>query len=569
MTPSTVEEMSRIVADALRGSGDPLGVQAPLWRALAMWAAHPVEAAQLGLRVWDAALRWQQFVGERLLGLPAEPPFPPVADDDRWDHPAWQQNPFFAAWQQAYLGATRLVQDALYATPGLEEKERRQAAFWHRTWANALAPTNFFWTNPEAVRRATASEGQSVWAGFKRFLGDVAAGQVRMTRVEDFRVGENLATTPGQVVARNALAEVIRYHPTQAKVHRRPVVIVPPWINKFYILDLTPEKSLVRYLLDAGFDVFILSWRNPGPEFAETTFDDYLRKGIDHAVQTALASTGSDRVHAAGYCLGGTALACYAAAMAARHGEGQGPLASATFFTTLVDFSAPGDIEVFVTPASVNYLCHRMRLSGGLEGSEMATAFRLLRPNSLIWHYVVHGWLYGEEPPPFDVLYWNMDTTRMPAAMHGWYLRELYLHNRLVQPQALTLLDVPIDLRRISVPVYAVGCEDDHIAPWGQTFQLLKHVRGPRRYVLSNSGHILGIVNPPRNPSKRHYRVGDFAGIIPKAQEWQEQTTPLPNSWWPDWTAWLAREGGGLTDASDPSHWPNLGAAPGRYVFNR
>ncbi|MEJ5269609.1 MAG: PHA/PHB synthase family protein [Hydrogenophilus thermoluteolus] len=563
---STPERMAEVLHHMAEESWDPIGVSAPLLHALFSWGAHPLEANALWWRAAEDSARWQQFVWQRVLGeADAPPPFPPVADDTRWDHPAWQTHPFWAGWQQAYLGATRLMQDALYATPGLSEKERRRAAFWHRTFANALAPTNFFWSNPEAQRRALATSGASLWQGMKNFWADVAAGQVRMSRTDDFRVGDNLATTPGQVVARNALAEVIRYHPATPNQYARPLVIVPPWINKFYILDLTPQKSLVRFLRDAGFDLFIISWRNPTAEMAATTFEEYLRLGIDCAVETARTLSGSDKVQAVGYCLGGTALASYAAAKGAEQGS-ETPLASATFFTTLVDFSAPGDIEVFVDPGTVRYLCHKMRLTGYLDGAEMAAAFRLLRANSLIWHYVVHGWLYGEEPSPFDVLYWNMDTTRMPAAMHCWYLRELYLKNRLVRPGALQLMGQPIDLRAITVPVYAVGAEDDHIAPWRQTYQLLKHVRGPKRYVLSSSGHILGIVNPPKDPPKRHYRVSDFAMLVPKAEEWFAATDPQPNSWWSDWVLWLQREAGERKTAADPETWPNLGAAPGRYV---
>jgi len=567
---STPEQIANVVHQMTESSWDPIGMAAPLWHAQAAWWFHPLEASHWAWRAGEASGEWWRFFWHRLVGdYSAPPPFPPVADDTRWDHPAWQNNPFWSAWQQAYLGATRLVQDALLATPGLAEGERHRAAFWHRVFANALAPTNFFWGNPEAQRRALASGGESLWQGVKHFLADVAAGEVRMTRAEDFRVGENLATTPGQVVARSVLAEVIRYHPTTETTYRRPLVIVPPWINKFYILDLTPEKSLVRYLRDAGFDLFIVSWRNPDASMAGTTFEDYLRDGIDFAVETARHLSGADQVQAVGYCLGGTALAAYAATRGAVPG-GAGetsPLASATFFTTLVDFSAPGDIEVFIDPGAVRYLCHKMALTGYLDGHEMAAAFRLLRSNLLIWHYVVHGWLYGEPLVPFDVLYWNMDTTRMPAAMHCWYLRELYLHNRLIQPGALTLLGVPVDLRRIEIPIYAVGAEDDHIAPWRQTWQLLKHVRGPKRYVLSSSGHILGIVNPPKNPPKRSYRVGDFTGLVPKADQWYAATSEEPNSWWPDWVDWLSERAGERQPADDPNRWPNLGAAPGQYVL--
>lgn len=565
----TPEQVAEIVHRAMEGSFDPLGNIAPILHAQVLWALHPVALWSKEIELGKRNVALMRYVAQRLSGQPAEPPFVPEPYDIRWDHPVWTESVWWSTLQQGYFGWGQSLVEMVRQTPAIDERERRRAVFWTGEFVNALAPTNFFWTNPKARELAAKTWGLSLVEGYKNFLSDMAAGMVRMTRPDDFHVGVNLATTPGDVVHRNGLVEIIRYAPTRPQVHRRPVVIVPPWINKFYVLDLTPDKSLVKYLCDQGFEVFIISWKNPTREMANTTFDDYLMQGVDVLVETARSITGADKVNAVGYCIGGTALASYLAVMNRKLGADACPVADATFFTTLVDFSAPGDIEVFIDPATVDFLCRKMQLDGYLRGEDMAEAFRLLRSNSLIWRYIVHGWLYGEEPEPFDVLYWNMDPTRMPAKMHCWYLREFYLNNRLIQPDALTLAGVPVDLRQIVQPVYAVGTEDDHIAPWQQTFKLMRHVRGPRRYVLSSSGHILGIVNPPKNPPKRKYWVSDLTDPVPRADSWLKSASehPHPNSWWGDWVEWLRPQAGELVTPKDRASVPSLGSAPGTYVL--
>jgi polyhydroxyalkanoate synthase subunit PhaC len=502
--------------------------------------------------------------------MPSEDPIRPNADDARFVDPVWTEAPSWDLTKEWYLAFTHHMQDMLYDTPGLSGKERRRAAFWWRKWLNMVAPTNFFWTNPVAIRKAVESHGESLSKGFQNFLGDLQAGNVRMTSPDDFTVGENLATTPGAVVFRNRLLEVIHYAPTQPKVHAEPVVIVTPWINKFYILDLVPKKSMIRYLLDQGLDVFITSWKNPDASMRDVGFDDYLQDGVHAIVETARKLTGAKQVHAAGYCIGGTALTMYMAWINRRFKPEEVPVADWTLFTTLVDFHKPGDIEVFVDEASIRYITDNMARQGFLDGKEMAASFRLLRSNSLIWHYVVHGWLYGEAPPPFDVLYWNMDTTRMPYRMHAWYLRELYLHNRLIQKDALVVAGEKLDLGRIVQPLYAVAAEDDHIAPWLQTYKVNDHVGGPKRYVLSSSGHILGIVNPPANPPKRKYWVAD-AHRTESADAWHARAEERTGTWWEDWMAWLKPRCGEQLDARPAATkaFPSLAAAPGTYVLER
>jgi len=563
-----VEQFLTILHDTLEGVSDPLGVAAPLVHAQLAWLIHPQELAVRTTHLSTELTRLYLHSWRRAVGLSDPDPIRPHEDDTRFAEPIWTQSPTWDIVKEQYLAFTRHTQDMLYATPGLSGKERRRAAFWWRNWLNAVAPTNFLWTNPEAMRRAVESRGESLRQGWRNFLADLQSGTVRMTDPGHFVVGANLATTPGAVVFRNRLLEVIHYAPTQPHVHARPVVIVTPWINKFYILDLSPKKSLVRYLLDQGLDVFITSWKNPGPDMAEVSFDDYLVEGVGAIVDTARRFTGAERVHGVGYCIGGTALAMYMAWSNRKFGADAVPVEDWTLFTTLVDFRRPGDIEVFIDPASVRFLCASMARKGYLDGKEMAAAFRLLRSNSLIWHYVVHGWLYGEAPPPFDVLYWNMDTTRMPARMHGWYLRELYLANRLIEPDALAVAGQPLDLNRIVQPLYAVACHDDHIAPAQQAFYIHNFVSGPKRFVLSSSGHILGILNPPVNPPKRRFWVAE-THRSDSFEAWRHRAHEEEGSWWPNWMDWLKPGSGPLVDARPAASeaFPALAAAPGHYVL--
>ncbi len=558
----------RAMRDIVAANVDPMGMAMPLIQAQLAWLLHPQELAEAMAGFSSKAARLQWHCWKRALGLASEDVEKPNPDDTRFADPVWTESPSWDITKEWYLLFTRGMQDMLYETPGLTSQERRRAAFWWRKWLNAMAPTNFLFTNPVAMRKAVETNGESLIRGYRNFLADLQAGTVRLTDPSDFQVGRNLATTPGKVVFRNRLLEVIHYQPVRPRVHPLPLLIVAPWINKFYVLDLSPPKSMVRHLLDQGFDVFITSWKNPGEEMRDVGFDAYLFEGIAAAIDVARGISGADRVNAAGYCIGGTALATYLAWANRHYPAGDVPVASATFLTTLVDFQKPGDIEVFLDEGSYEFLAGSMDRKGYLDGREMAAAFRLLRSNSLIWHYVVHGWLYGETPPPFDVLYWNMDTTRMPAAMHKWYLRELYLNNALIKKDALTIGGEPIDLRRITQPVYAVGAADDHIAPWRQTFRINYHVSGPRRYVLTSSGHILGIVNPPVVPPKREYWVAP-ADSSDSVDSWRARAAHVHGSWWDDWIAWLKPLSGHPAAAPTVStrQYPALAVAPGTYVL--
>lgn len=561
----------KAVHDATEASVDPLGIAAPLGHAQLAWLMHPQELAEVAAKFSGDLLAFSTHAWRRALGLPSADPVAPHADDTRFIDPAWQDAATWDISKEWYLLLTRNVQDALYATPGLSGKERRRAAFWWRKWLNAMAPTNFLLTNPVALRKAAETHGDSLVRGMRNFLDDLRAGNIRMTNPDDFHVGKNLATTPGAVVFRNDLLEVIHYAPTTPQVHAMPVVIVTPWINKYYVLDLTPKKSLVKYLLDQGFSVFITSWKNPTEAMRDVAFDDYITDGVQQIIETARSLSGAEKVHAVGYCIGGTALSTYMAWANRKFGKPEAvPVAHWTLLAALVDFHKPGDIEVFIDEGSVRWLSQSMEKKGFLDGKEMAAAFRLLRSNSLIWNYVVHGYLYGETPPPFDVLYWNMDTTRMPYRMHEYYLREMYLNNNLCKKDALTIADQPIDLERISQPLYAVTAADDHIAPWRQCFRINNLVSGDKRFVLSSSGHILGIVNPPVHPPKRSYRVA-AAHRRDSVEHWQERAKEHPGTWWEDWMAWLKPQAGEMVDAypAESDTYPKLADAPGTYVLEQ
>jgi polyhydroxyalkanoate synthase len=570
---------AQFAAPALRASAlrqsiestyDPFGIFSPIVHAQFAWWAHPVEFSELLTRTAADLLALQIHSASRLAGQQVPDVVRPQPDDTRFADPTWTKELGWDLLKQWYLFSTRMLQDALYQTPGLSPKERRRAAFWWRQWLNAIAPTNFLLTNPVAMRKAVDSRGESLRRGFDIFFKDMQAGNIRMTGQEDFAVGKNLATTAGAVVFRNHLLELIHYAPTAAQVRPMPIVIVTPCINKYYVLDLQPKKSLIKYLLDQGFDVYITSWKNPGADMRNTSFEDYITEGVGEAVRVACELSGSEKVHAAGYCIGGTLLTAYMAWQSKLLPREQVPVAHWTLLCTLVDFQSPGDIEVFIDDASVTWLIDSMRTRGYLDGSDMATTFRLLRSNSLIWHYMVHGWLYGEPLPPSDILYWNMDCTRMASRMHEFYLRELYLNNNLVKPNALNIGGVPLELASIHVPLYQVSAEDDHITPWRQTFRINGHVTGEKRFVLSSSGHILGIVNPPVTPPKRRFQVGR-AHRGQAADAWLAGAQRHEGSWWEDWTAWLgARCGEPRTPPPLANgEFPKLAEAPGTYVLER
>lgn len=547
---------------------DPFGISNTFFKLQQAWLQHPQEQMEAQREL--AASLWMLNLNAltALAGGNGQNTEKVAPGDERFQDPDWQANLGYSLMVQNYLAYTRWLERTIYDTPGADSKDRHAGAFWTRQWFNALAPSNFFFTNPVALHKALETHGASLAKGFENLLADLKAGEVQMLSNDPgFEVGKNLATTPGSVVFRNELFELIQYHPVGKKVRATPIVITPPWINKFYIMDLNEKKSMVRQLVGEGFTVFMISWKNPGADMADNTFEKYLLKGILKAIEAARAITGAPKVHAVGYCIGGTALTALMALLNRKFKADDMPVAHWTLLSSLADFSRPGEIEAFINENSLATIDELMSKQGYLDKNQLSSAFRMLRPNSLIWHYVVHKYLYGETPPSLDVLYWNIDSTRLPRAMHTFCLRQFYVENNLAKKDALVIDGQQIDLGRIRQPLYEVGTTEDHITPWTSTFKTVALVKGPVRYVLSTSGHILGIINPPGPASKRDYWAGDASGATDSAV-WLASQSQQHGSWWVDWCAWL-HEGCGAMKAPPPvglPDYPVLCEAPGTYV---
>jgi polyhydroxyalkanoate synthase len=547
---------------------DPFGILPLSMSIIEAWSRHPDKFRSRCQDFWVNLWEVQQQVMLRSMGRLMPDFVPALSVDERFRDQAWTENSWFDFLKEFYLLSTRAIEDAIYATPGVTERNKRKAAFWARHTLNALAPGNFLWSNPEALNRFISTGGQSLLEGYRQWLADLHKGEITMVNETAFQLGKDIANTPGKVVFRNHLMEVIQYVPTTSEVYKTPIVIIAPWINKYYILDIARDKSLIRYLVDKGFTVFVTSWKNPGPEMRDTTLDEYMCDGALAIINTAREICGVESVHAIGYCIGGTLLAILQAWLAQQ--KGTYPIAHWTLLTTLVDFSSPGDMDAFITEESIEWLEQRMQEQGYLDGKDMGTTFRWLRANSLIWRYITHNYLYGETPPPMDVLQWNVDCTRLPQAMHSFYLREFYLNNRLIEPQALVIAGHPIDLGLIKTPLYAVGTEQDHIAPWRETFKIAGLISAPVRYTLASSGHILGILSPPIDPPKRCYWSGEVSGkIAPDA--WQQAMKKTPGSWWDNWLIWLKERCGPRVPArmTGSDVFQALADAPGTYVLEK
>jgi len=530
------------------------------------WLADPQRAVELQTRLGKAYLDLWATAAKRLAGQESSPVVAPAPADKRFADPEWSSNQFYDFLKQGYLLTTQWANNLVSDASGLDAHTKQKAEFYVRQIANALSPSNFVLTNPELLRETFTSNADNLVRGMQMLAEDIEAGgghlRIRQSDSSMFEVGRNLATTPGKVIFQNDLMQLIQYAPSTPTVLKRPLLIVPPWINKFYVLDLTPEKSFIKWCVDHGITVFCISWVNPDTHLAQKTFEDYIREGPIAALDVIQKVTGEDRVHSIGYCVGGTLLSITLAAMAAWRDE---RIMSATLFAAQVDFTHAGDLKVFVDEQQVEALEQRMAARGYLEGRTMATVFNLMRSNDLIWPYVINNYLKGKAPFPFDLLYWNSDATRMPAANHAFYVRSCYLENRLAKGK-MTISNTPIDLKSVRVPVYNLATREDHIAPPTSVLLGSKYFGGPVRFVLAGSGHIAGVVNPP-NRNKYQY----WTGPRPRSanlDSWLAKATEHPGSWWPDWLAWLkdqdatevpAREPGGgvLTPIED---------APGSYV---
>jgi len=545
---------------------DELGVARAYMDLWSRTLMDPSALAAASINYWVDSMRLWHSTWMKMLGQEAQPVAEPAKGDARFKDADWSGNFVFDYLKQSYLIAARHIQHAAGGVEGLPEESQKKIAFFTRQYVDALAPSNFAATNPQVLRETLASGGQNLIKGLNNLLADIEKGEgqlrISMTDEAAFQLGKNVATTPGKVVFQNALLQLIQYQPATSQVYRRPLLIIPPWINKYYILDLRPANSFIKWAMEQGHTVFVVSWVNPDAKLADKGFDDYLTDGALAAMDAVLKATGEEKLNVIGYCLGGTLLGTALAWLAAK---GDARVASATFFVSLLDFSQPGELGVFIDEAQVANLERRMNERGYLEGSEMASTFNMLRSNDLVWSFVINNYLMGKDPFPFDLLYWNSDSTRMPARMHSFYLRNMYLNNRLGVPGAIELAGVPMDLSRVKAPAYFISTAEDHIAPWKTTYKGSKYLGGPVRFVLGGSGHIAGIVNPPA-AKKYHYWTND--ALPATAEAWFDGAKQHPGSWWADWQRWMEQQNG---DDKVPARIPSkaIEDAPGSYVMQR
>ena len=544
------------------GMGDPGNIGNAFADLTQRMMADPVSVATATWEAWNEQVKLLQHTAQRMLGA-AEPI--EGRRDRRFRDPAWSENAVFEYVKQSYLLSADAILSAVRKVEGLDPKEAQKVEFYTRQFVDAIAPSNFVATNPEVLKTTLETGGNNLLNGLANLLEDLERGEGRlaitMTSRDAFRVGENIATTPGKVILQNDMMQLVQYTPTTAEVRRRPLLIVPPWINKFYILDLRPENSFIRWAVAQGHTVFVISWINPDARLATKSFEDYMAEGLLAALDGVREATGEPQVNAIGYCLGGTLLAATLAYLAATD---QPRIASATYFVSMVDFTDVGDMAVFIDEEQLAALEKRMKERGYLEAHDMATSFNMLRANDLIWSFVVSNYLLGKQPIPFDLLYWNADATRMPAAMHSFYLRNMYHENRLSRPDGISLKGVPIDLRLIETPTFLLSTREDHIAPWRSTYAATQIYGGPITFVLSASGHIAGVISPPGS-KYGHWRNGE----LPRdPEDWLKGAVAHAGSWWPVWDEWVGQYAAGTTAARTPGGGglEPLEDAPGSYV---
>jgi len=546
---------------------DPKTVVATFQELVQRVEVDPAPIVKEQLALWtDMATLWQRTASRILFNTPVEPVVEPAKQDNRFKNKSWDENPLFDYMKQSYLLLSQYFQSSVRNVKGLDPHTLHQAEFYTRQFVNALSPTNFAATNPDVINKTMETRCENLIAGLRNFIEDLERGggrlRVKMADNEAFQFGKNIASTPGKVVFQNELIQLIQYEPSTPTVYRRPLLIVPPWINKFYILDLKPKNSFIKWCVDQGHSVFVISWVNPGAELASKAFSDYLLEGPLAAIDAIKRATGEAEVNVIGYCIGGTLTATALSYMAARNDR---RVTSATLFTALLDFADVGDISVFIDDAQLKLADEHMNRLGYLEGYQMAEAFNLMRENDLIWFFIVNNYLLGRDPAAFDILYWNSDSTRMPATMQSFYLRNMYHRNVLKNPGGITLANVPIDLRKINVPIYFLSTREDHIAPWRSTYAGTPLVSGPVRFVLGASGHVAGVINPPA-ANKYGYWTNETLPADPDA--WLNSASFHQGSWWTDWAKWIAGHGGEKVPSRHPGDH-DLSAiedAPGSYV---
>ncbi|MFN3465714.1 MAG: class I poly(R)-hydroxyalkanoic acid synthase [Terricaulis sp.] len=550
--------------DAANWQPDPLGMQAALNDVWGHLAAQPETLREAHAALWQRyADIWQKHATYMLTGQQADEG--PVRDK-RFKDPEWRSNPAFSMLRESYLATAEFITDLVNRTEGVDEATKRKATFYIKQAVDAASPSNFLMTNPAALRALFQSGGESLVKGVENLAEDLKRGKgnlaISQTDINAYRVGENVATTPGKVVFRNRIFELLQYAPTTEKVHEVPLLIFPPWINKFYILDLQPKNSMIKWLTDQGHTVFLVSWVNPDEDMADATFEDYMREGVYAATQAVKDATGVDRMNAVGYCIGGTLLSASLAHMAK---TGDTSIQSATFFAAQADFKLAGDLLVFSDDQAIKFLEDKMDQAGGvLDAQTMADTFNSLRSNDLIWNYVVDNYYVGKQPPPFDLLYWNADQTRMPKALHLFYLRKFYRDNALSEGK-LELLGEKLSLKDVTIPIFMQSSREDHIAPAASVYRSALSFGGPVEYIIAGSGHIAGVINHPAANKYQYWTNPNLKGAL---EDWQAFATEHPGSWWPHWDAWLRKISGPDVDARHPGdgELQPLGDAPGEYV---
>ncbi len=548
-------------------NADPLNAMPAFTELATTMMNHPKQVAEAGFKFWMAQGElWRRAYMNAWGNGDAEPMIEPERGDRRFKDPEWSENAVFDYVKQSYLLTSNWIMDTVRNIGELDERDRKKVDFFSRTFVEAIAPTNFIATNPEVIRATISENGDNLVRGLDNMLKDLERGKgslkISQTDMDAFNVGENMAMSPGQVVFQNDLIQLIQYSPTTDEVRAKPILFVPPWINKFYILDLNEKKSLIKWMVAEGFTVFVLSWINPDERQRDETWGTYMKKGVLTAVQKVMEETGQDDVNLVGYCIGGTMVGSTLAYMAATDDKRAN---SATFFTTQLDFSDAGEIEVFVDDQALETLGEKMDEQGYLTAESMANVFNMLRSNDLIWSFVIQNYYLGKDPFPFDLLYWNSDSTCMPANVHRFYLKRFYIDNALAQGE-MDVDGVTLDLGKVTTPTYHVAAKEDHIAPPDSAFRGAQKLSSkPLKFVLGGSGHIAGIINPPAGNKYQYWTRRGLPGDT--LEEWSEKTKETDGSWWPDWSKWLADRSGDMVPAREPG--AVLGVvepAPGAFV---
>ncbi|MDG4562458.1 MAG: class I poly(R)-hydroxyalkanoic acid synthase [Candidatus Competibacter sp.] len=571
-----IEQSQRVLQEFLKRqeSGDQLPIMDPaiisksFQELFDKLLKNPEQLIEAQVNFWKNYLDLWQATSQRMQGKESKPLIEPSPGDKRFKDAQWAENAVFDFIKQSYLLAADNLQGLVRKVDGLDDKTARKVQFYTRQFVDAMAPTNFVLTNPTVLQTTLDSGGDNLVKGLQNLLEDLERGrgqlQIKMTDLKAFKPGENIAVTPGKVIFQNELLQLVQYNPSTPTVHQRPFLFVSPWINKFYIMDMRPKNSMVKWMVDQGFTVFMTSWVNPDERLAHKKFEDYMLSIVE-AMDAIEQATGEREINTAGYCLGGTILLSTLAYLAAKKDQ---RVKSAICFACMTDFSEPGELEVFIDEELITLLEKQMGERGYLDGSQMAGVFSMLRANDLIWYFVVNNYLMGNDPYPFDLLYWNSDSTRMPRDMHSFYVRNMYQKNLLREPGGITLAGVPIDLRQIKTPVCFLSAYEDHIAPWTSTYAGTQLVGGPVKFVLSGSGHIAGVINPA---SSDKYGFWLNPNTPPNPDDWFKDAVQQEGSWWPDWLTWLQPHAGPQVPARTPGDGKlqPIEDAPGSYVKMR